>query len=57
VVQVAQAAKNKESKLRKFFLGVKAKKGYNAAVVALARKILCILHYCSRTGNCIKKKV
>jgi len=46
MVQVAQAAaKKKGSKLRKFFLRVKAKKGHNVAVVALARKILCILHH------------
>jgi transposase len=44
LVQVAQAAaKKKGSKLRKFFLRVKARKGHNVAVVALARKILCIL--------------
>jgi transposase len=46
LVQVAHAAvKKRGSKLRKFFLRVKAKKGYNVAVVALARKILCILHH------------
>lgn len=46
LVQVAHAAaKKRGSKLRKFFLKVKAKKGYNVAVVALARKILCILHH------------
>jgi transposase len=46
LVQVAQAAaKKRGSKLRKFFLRVKARKGHNVAVVALARKILCILHH------------
>lgn len=46
MVQVAQAAaKKRGSKLRKFFLRVKARKGHNVAVVALARKILCILHH------------
>ena len=46
LVQVAQtAAKKKGSKLRKFFLRVKARKGHNVAVVALARKILCILYH------------
>jgi len=46
LVQVAHAAvKKRGSKLRKFFLRVKAKKGYNVAVVALARKILCVLHH------------
>ena len=46
LVQVAQAAaKKKGSKLRKFFLRVKARKGHNVAVMALARKILCILYH------------
>jgi transposase len=46
LVQVAQAAaKKRGSKLRKFFLRVKSRKGHNVAVVALARKILCILHH------------
>jgi transposase len=46
LVQVAQAAaKKRGSKLRKFFLRVKARKGHNVAVVALARKVLCILHH------------
>jgi hypothetical protein len=31
--------------LKRFFLRVKAKKGSNVAVVALARKVLCILHH------------
>jgi hypothetical protein len=46
LVQVAQAAlKKRDSKLRKFFLRIKARKGHNVAVVALARKILCILYH------------
>jgi transposase len=46
LAQVAQAAtKKRGSKLRKFFLKIKARKGHNVAVVALARKILCILHH------------
>jgi hypothetical protein len=32
-------------KLRRFFLRIKARKGHNVAVVALARKILCILYH------------
>lgn len=44
MVEVAQAAvKTKNSKLRAFFLRLKLKKGYNKAIVAVARKILCIL--------------
>jgi hypothetical protein len=39
------AAKKKGSKLRKFFLRVKARRGHNVAVVALAREILCILYH------------
>jgi transposase len=46
LVQVAQAAlKKRGSKLRKFFLRIKTRKGHNVAVVARARKILCILHH------------
>jgi len=44
MVEVAQAAvKTKNSHLRSFFLRLKTKKGYNKAIVAVARKILCIL--------------
>jgi len=46
LVQAAQAAaKKRGSKLSKFFHKVKSRKGHNVAVVALARKILCILHH------------
>jgi len=33
------------SKLRKFYLRIRARKGANVAIVALARKILCILYH------------
>lgn len=64
MVEVAQAAvKTKNSRLRSFFLRLKIKKGYNKAIVAVARKILCILwtilkkreFYCEE--NVPKKKV
>ena len=46
MVQVAHAASKKiGSKLRKFYLRVKAKRGSNVAIVALGRKILCILYH------------
>ena len=47
LVQVAQAAlKKRDSKLRKFFLRIKARKGHNVAVVAIGfTKILCILYH------------
>ena len=46
LVQVARViARGRNSKLKRFFLRVKAKKGSNVAVVALARKVLCILHH------------
>jgi transposase len=46
LVQVAHAASKKQgSKLRKFYLRVRSKKGAKVAIVALARKILCILHH------------
>jgi transposase len=46
MVQVAHAASKKiGSKLRKFYLRVKARRGAKVAIVALARKILCILHH------------
>ncbi|VVB64966.1 Transposase IS116/IS110/IS902 family protein [uncultured archaeon] len=46
MVQVAHAASKKiGSKLRKFYLLVRARRGANVAIVALARKILCILYH------------
>lgn len=46
LVQVARViARGRNSKRKRFFLRVKSKKGSNVAVVALARKILCILHH------------
>jgi transposase len=46
LVEVAQViARTNNSKLKKFFLRVQAKKGHNVAAVALARKVLCILHH------------
>jgi transposase len=46
MVQVAHAASKKiGSKLRKFYLRIRARKGAKVAIVSLARKILCILHH------------
>ena len=46
MVQVAHAASKKiGSRLRKFYLRVRAKKGAKVAIVALAREILCILYH------------
>lgn len=46
LVEVAQViARTNKSGLKKFFLRVQAKKGRNVAAVALARKVLCILHH------------
>ena len=46
LVQVAHAISHaKGGKLKKFFLKIKAKKGYLVAIVALARKVLCIIHH------------
>ena len=46
LVQVAHAiSKSKNSKLKQFFLRILAKKGKKKAIVALARKVLCILHH------------
>ena len=45
-MEVAQVvARSNRSKLKRFFLRVHAKKGYNVASVALANKVLCILHH------------
>lgn len=44
--EVAQViARTNKSKLKRFFLRIQAKKGNNVAAVALARKVLCILHH------------
>jgi len=46
LVQVARAAsKVKGSRLKRFFLRIKARRGSNVATIALARKILCILYH------------
>jgi transposase len=46
LAEVAQAiARTNKSKLKRFFRRVQVKKGYNVAVVALARKVLCILYH------------
>jgi transposase len=46
MVQVAHAASRvKGSRFRKDFQRIRARRGYNIAIVALARKILCILHH------------
>ena len=46
LVQVAHAiSRTKNSKLKSFFLRIKAKKGSKVAIVALARKVLCIFHH------------
>ncbi len=46
LVQVAHIiARSGSWKLKKFFLRIQAKKGSKKAVVALARKIVCILHH------------
>lgn len=46
LVEVAHViARSKNSKLKRFFLRIRAKKGYNVAIVALARKVLCIIYH------------
>jgi transposase len=46
LVQVAHAiSRTKNSALKRFFLKIQLKKGAKKAAVALARKILCILHH------------
>ena len=63
LIQVARViARGRNSKLKRFFLRVKSKKGSNVAVVALARKVLCVLHHLLTNREmyqeeCINKKV
>ena len=46
LIQVAYAiSRTRNSRLKSFFLRIKAKKGTKKAAVALARKVLCILHH------------
>jgi transposase len=46
LVQVAHAiSRTKNSRLKSFFQRIKAKKGTKVAIVAFARKVLCILHH------------
>jgi transposase len=46
LIQVAYAtSKTKNSKLKRFFLRIQAKKGSKVAAASLAIKVLCILHH------------
>jgi transposase len=46
LVQIANAASKKiGSKLRRFYLRIRARSGHNVAIIALASKILCILYH------------
>ena len=47
IIEVAHAIirTKQNSRLKKFFLGVKARRGMKIGVVALARKVLCILYH------------
>jgi hypothetical protein len=52
MIQVAHAAsRTSNSRLRLFFLRVAARRGRKKAYVALARKILCIIHHLLITGE------
>jgi len=52
MIQVAHvASRASDSRLRLFFLRVAAKRGRKKAYVALARKILCIIHHLLVTGE------
>ena len=47
IIEVAHAIirTKRDSKLKKFFLRIKSRRGAKIGVVALARKVLCILHH------------
>ena len=47
IIEVAHAIirTRRDTKLRKFFLRIKARRGTKIGVVALARKVLCILYH------------
>jgi transposase len=52
MVQVAHAAtRSRDSRLRQFYLRVAARRGKKKAIVALARKILCIIHHLLVNGE------
>ena len=52
MIQVAHSAsRTRNSRLRLFFLRVAARRGKKKAYVALARKILCIIHHLLVTGE------
>ena len=52
LVQCALAAiKNRNSKLRLYYLKLKSSRGHNIAIVALARKLLIIIHHLLLTGE------
>jgi len=46
MVEVANvASRMRNTRLRQFYLSIKARRGHKIAIVALARKMLCILHH------------
>ncbi len=46
LVEIARViSRTKDSKLKRFFMRIKARKGSKVAAVALARKVLCMLHH------------
>jgi len=52
MIQVVHAAsRTRDSRLRLFYLRVAAKWGKKKAIVALARKILCIIHHLLINGE------
>lgn len=57
MVQVAHAAaRTRDSKLRRFYLRIKARKGAKTAIVALARKMLTIIHHLLINGEeCVEE--
>ena len=57
LVEVAQGAikVKRRNKLKSFFQRIKTRKGFKKAIVALARKILCILHHLLTNREFIKK--
>jgi len=44
-------SKKRDSKLREFYLRVKARKGEKTAIVAVARKMLTIIHHLLANGE------
>jgi hypothetical protein len=57
LVQIAYAISHAKGGKLKILFNIKAKKGYLVAIIALAIKVLCIIHHLLVNQKCTKRRV